>query len=104
MMQPVPVDDVMLVYPGDVEHLMPDLKAIPDEYREWTAAWSCRLFNDVFFRGVKQIKLYPREGINPDLAWRHVTAIMRSFSPKHEHKEMACRYLLDQWFKDAPWE
>ena len=56
MMQPVPVDDVMLVYPGDVEHLMPDLKAIPDEYREWTAAWSCRLFNDVFFRGVKQIK------------------------------------------------
>lgn len=104
MMAPHPVDDVLLAFPANVEHLMPDLKEIPEEYWHWTASWSCRLFTDVFFKGVKEIRLYPREGIDPDLAWRHIRAIMGTFSIKHEHKEAACRYLMDQWFSDAMWD
>lgn len=104
MMTPIEVSDVLMVFPGDVAGLIPAEKDIPEAYWESDGSWPCRLFNDLFFKGVRNIKLHPKDDIDPELAWRHIRAIMGSFQPKHEHKEAACRYLFDSWFADATWE
>ena len=104
MMKPQDVDDVTLAFPARVGHLMPPEAEIPEQYWQADISWPCRLFNDLFFAGVKRLKLVPQEGIDTMQAWRHVRAIMGSFEPQHEYKEAACRYLLDQWFIGAHWE
>jgi len=61
------------------------------------------------FRGdpMDSVQLYTRPDIDPTLAIRHITAILRSFEPKHEHKIAATAFLLARWFAalrphDAP--
>jgi hypothetical protein len=48
-------------------------------------------------------EIKPKEGVDVDKALRHIQAIMRSYQPKHEHKEAAVAYLLSQWFDDVTW-
>jgi len=103
MMQPQVVTDVLLAYPADVSHLMPPEDKIPEEYWGSDDSWPCLLFRDMFFNGVKGLSLVPREGIDPSIAFRHIRAIMGTFSCQHEYKEAACRYLFDQWFVNASW-
>jgi hypothetical protein len=40
-----------------------------------------------------------KEGIDPELANRHLNAILRSFEPTHEHKITGVAYLLKCWIK-----
>ena len=103
-MFPIEVTDVLLAFPGEVTHLMPSEEEIPEEFWQDDGSWTQRLFADVFFSGVHNLTLVPKPGIQPDVAWRHIRAIMGSFQPKHEHKEAACRFLLDSWFVKATWE
>jgi hypothetical protein len=42
-----------------------------------------------------------KEGVDGNLAFRHLSAIQRSFTPKHEHKEAAVAYLASLWFEDV---
>jgi hypothetical protein len=102
-MKPQAVSDVLLAFPADVEVLMPSREDIPEEYWNYNDSWHCQLFSDMFFNGVRDLVLMPKDGIDPELAFRHIKAIMRSFQPKHEHKTAACCYLLDQWFETATW-
>lgn len=105
MLIPQEIDDTTLAFPGDVKKLMPLLTDEID--REFgmngSTKWN-KLFTDLFFRGVKNLKLTPKKGIDEKKAWRHIQAIMRSFQPKHEHKTAACAYLMSIWFEDATWE
>ena len=89
----------------DILKIMPDYKSIPDEFKNFNSKnkW-IRLCSDMFFLGVKNIKMTPRTGVDSDKAFRHVRSIMVSYAPKHEHKAAACAYLFDQWFSDATWE
>lgn len=98
---PQDVDDSPFGVPN-CAHLMPPVEAIPDlkdgSYSKWE-----RLFGDIFYSGLSNIKLYPRKGIDPDKAWAHLIAIVGSYMPKHEYKTAAFIYLANLWFKDAKW-
>lgn len=94
-----PVNDKLtrldLAFPVSVKHLMPDPSTIPRESKH------SGLVSRWFFSGLpKDTEFVPREGIEPGKALAHVKCIMGSFEPKHEHKEAACAFLLDQWFSE----
>lgn len=99
--QPQPVDDVLLAFPGDVRDLMPAMEDIPEEFRDRNSRSEWNLFvRDWFFSSnhLETWDLYPREGVDADQAYRHLSAVIRSFQPKHEHKEAAVAWLLSRWF------
>jgi hypothetical protein len=50
------------------------------------------------------LKFVVREGVDAKAAWRHCAALLRSFEPKHEHKEAGVAYLMSQYFESATWE
>jgi hypothetical protein len=93
---PQEVSDALLAFPGSVGPLMKDC---PSEFRhpywsKWQRTW--------FFEGLKEYPA-PKDGVDLRKAMRHLTAIQRSFEPKHEHKEAAVAFLASQWF-DVPRE
>lgn len=102
--QPKEVTDTDIAF-GSVKGLMPEYKDIPKEFNSYSGSkgWSNQLFADWFYSGLTKLELVPREGIDKDKALRHIRAIMRSFEPKHEHKEATCSYLLDKWFESGKW-
>ncbi len=100
-MKPIEVDDVSMAF-GGIKGLMPDRSQIPEEFQfNHNDTWGKRLFNDWFYRGLTKLELTPKEGINEEMALRHIRTIMGSFEPKHEHKEEAVAYLLDLWFESS---
>ncbi len=105
--QPSGIDDVTAVFPGSIRHLMPAYNELEAKYRQNYGTWGSKLFSDWFFCGITSSDgLVPREGIDKAKALRHISAVMRSFEPKHEHKEAACAFLFDQWFdgERSNWE
>ncbi len=101
--KPTPVDDITLAFPASVSALMPPMEDIPEEFMRMHGKWN-ELTTCWFFRGVKDLELKPKEGIDQDVALRHIRAILGSYEPKHAHKEAAVAYLLSLWFDDAKWE
>lgn len=101
--EPIDVDDVFLVFPASVRHMMPEYKDIPDEFKRGRTKWN-ELVGTWFFRGLKNVKYKPKEGIDQRKALRHIQAIMGSYEPKHEHKEAAVAYLLNQWYEDITYD
>lgn len=101
---PQPVDDLRLAFPANVAELMPSYHDIPDDFRRGRggAAQWVRFQRDWFFRGIKGVKLIPKDGIDPNQALRHLKAIQGSFEPSHEHKEAAVAYLASLWFEEPP--
>jgi hypothetical protein len=99
-MYPIKTDisDVFMAFPASVSDMMPAMKDIPEKYRHghtpanvFVAKW--------FFTGLKNPKFYPREGVNAEAAFKHISCILGSFEPKHEHKDAAVAFLLDEWFE-----
>jgi len=103
MFKVIEIDDVTMAFPADIMHLMPKYCDIPDEFKNGYTEWN-KIFANWFYCGIKMIKVVPKEGIDKAKAIRHITAIMGSYEPKHEHKEAAVSYLLSQWFDEFEWE
>lgn len=104
--QPHEIDGATAAFPGRVDHLIPPYAEIREKYG-YARTWGNRLFNDWFFSGIKSVDgLVPREGIDKAKALRHIATVMRSFDPKHEHKEAGCAFLFDKWFdgEKSKWE
>lgn len=105
MFEPKEVSDLDIIFPGNVNHLIPPEK-------EWIKANSHdfklgrKLFNDIFFSGLDDIKLVPKEGVDSDKAWRHIRVLIGTFSTKHEDKETMVAYLMQLWFdlEKSTWE
>lgn len=93
------ISDVDYAFPAHVLGLMPEFKNIPEKYKDGNTPANA-FVNMWFYSGVKGLRATPREGVDGVKAMRHLSAIMRSFEPKHEHKEAACAFLLDEWFSD----
>jgi len=107
-MKPQIIDEITLAFPAKVKHLIPTIKEHP-EYKKyidnWNGhTWGFKLFDDWFYFGIKDLKLIPKEGINPEEAIRHIRTIMRSFEPQHEDKTASCAFLFELWFESATWE
>ena len=95
-------DDEM-AFPTTVKGLLPEEEEIPEDYqglgsskeaREWVG-----LVERMFHRGVEDLALLPKEGVDPAKAYKHITYCMRSFEPKHERKISGCAYLFSLWFE-----
>ena len=75
-------------------------KPIPEDGPE---RW-LEFFSDCFFKGIADLQLYPKEGVDVDKAWRHIRALMRSWMPSHGDKESGCAYLMSQYFERVEWK
>jgi hypothetical protein len=83
---------------------LPDMAAIPAEFRRFGGTKWNKLVSDWFFSGLKSLKLATNEGVDKSAALNHIRALMASFEPSHEHKEAGVAYLMSQYFADAEWE
>ena len=104
-MKPIKVTGVQMAFGGDAMKLLPPYKEIPKEFTNSNTRnkWN-KFSSDWFFNGLKNLKVTPKDGINPEEAIRHLSTILRSFEPKHEHKEAGVAYLASQWFDDVQYE
>lgn len=98
---PQEISTIDAAFPAKVAHLMPKYDEIPEEFRNFNHhnKWQ-NLVSTWFFEGIKIKELKPKDGIDAKKAMRHIGTILKSFEPKHEHKEAACAYLLSLWFDD----
>jgi len=96
--QPIDINDALYAYPSGIEHLLPPVMDIPDEFLARDNKWK-EFINAMIFIGLKPTtNIYPRDGVDAKTAFRHIASIARSFQPKHEYKEAAMACLLDKWF------
>lgn len=85
--------------------LLPKWTDIPESFRDMNdESKYSKLVSDWFFGGLESLSGVPKEGIDPQLAFKNIKAILRSFDPKHEHKQAGCAFLLSEWFEDVKWE
>jgi len=98
-MKPIP-DITDLVF-GNIKHL-PPMNEIPKCFSMGSNTFQNRFIGQWFFRGLTATdiaKLIPKQGVDKEKALIAIVAILRSFEPKHEHKEAGCAYLLSEWFE-----
>ena len=98
--QPQVVSDVLHAFPADVSALMPKLDAIPEEFQSMNdhTVWN-KFVSAWFFTGWPQDQyIYTRPDVDAEVAFRHLETIMRSFQPKHEHKQAAVAWLMSRWY------
>jgi anti-sigma factor ChrR (cupin superfamily) len=93
-------DNVPWRFPANALDFMPKMDEIPEEFNDPRNKW-VKFQMDWFYRGLKDLKIVPKEGVDTVKAMRHLSAIQGSFAPKHEHKEAAVAYLASQWFEDV---
>lgn len=89
-----------VAFPATVVHLMPKYEDIPKEFKSSSNRWN-KLFNKWFFSGLRGATFIPKEGVDKMKALRHISAVMGSFEPSHEHKEAGVAFLLNEWFEDV---
>ncbi len=104
--KPIAVQDseVVIGSPYVEGRLLPDRKDIPDEFERDYNVWH-KFISEWFFLGLEEgYKIVPKEGIDLNLAMRHIVAVMKSFQPKHEHKEGGLAYLCSMWFESVDYK
>jgi hypothetical protein len=95
---PQEVSDVQMAFPGCLGDLIPPEDEIPEQFwRHNGTVWN-EFQSDWFFGGLDEPAFYPKDGIDPEMAYRHLATIQGSFEPAHEHKEAAVAYLASLWF------
>lgn len=96
-MKPVPIDDALVAFPGDVDHLIPPRENIPEEFKDGSSPW-CEWQRQWFYEG---LKTWPetKPGFDYAEVRRHLTALQNTFSTKHEHKEAMVAYLASLWLE-----
>lgn len=98
-MKPHKFSDVDRAFPAHVLEHMPKMEDIPAKYRRHSQDAIDRLFYKMFYGGFQgNPSFHPAPDIDAGEAWRHIDCILRSFQPKHEHKEAAVKYLVSLWF------
>lgn len=95
--QPTQVDDVDLAFHASVSHLMPKYEDIPQEFKRGPNKYIV-FQREWFYTGLK-VMPKAKEGIDIDMAMRHLATIQGSFEPKHEHKEAAVAFLASLWLE-----
>lgn len=102
MIKPVDVNPASMQPMNTVFKLLPKWSDIPDEFTNMNSRNKfIHVINQWFFNGLPENTVFiPKRGIEINKALRHVSAIMNSWEPKHEHKTAGCAYLLSLWFDD----
>ncbi|WP_435952694.1 hypothetical protein [Dryocola sp. BD626] len=84
--------------PEKMTDYLPPAHKIPKEFFSDSNKWS-RYIQGWFYGGLKESPI-AKDGVNFKDAAAHISVILASFEPKHEHKIAGCAYLASQWFKD----
>ena len=71
---------------------MPDIPSYPKrkEYENLVENW--------FFNGLESFDGNPKKGVQTNQALLHISCVLRSFQPSHEHKIASAAFLLNEWF------
>lgn len=94
---PIEVSDIDLAFPAHALKLMPPMAKIPEAFHRGNTVWN-KLANDWFFKGLEEPSFHMAPGVDGNQAHRHLSVILGSYEPKHEHKEAAIAYLASLWF------
>ncbi len=98
--QPQQVDPVDARMGASTTHeLIPAWEDIPEAFKDDGHPW-VSLMHRWFAVGIPGSVMNAREGIIRRAALAHLSAVMRSFAPRHEHKIAGCAYLCSLWFLD----
>lgn len=102
----VPELNIIDVTWGNIKHL-PKWGDLPQHFqRRWHGGEPyCDFISAWFYNGrapEDMARLVEKNGVDRAKALRAISAAMRSFEPKHEHKIVGCGYLLSQWFDLLP--
>lgn len=98
---PQGVSDLELAFPTHVSRLMPAWDVISPEFkshRNIYVDWADGMFFGESSQRVKDCSFCIADGIDNELACRHINAILGSFEPSHEHKIAAIAFLLSCWY------
>lgn len=104
MFQVKEISDMEAAFPADVKRLMPKWEEIPEEFKKFGGTPWNAIFNEWFYSGLKDMKAVPKPGVDRNKALRHILTIMRSYEPKHEHKEAAVSFLMSEWFESITYD
>lgn len=90
---------------SDMETFMPPREELPEPFNRYMGdtIWH-KVQSKWFYNGLNEEDisfLVPKEGIDKEGAILQLTAIQRSWLPKHEHKVAAVAYLLSRWFEET---
>ncbi|MEX3623757.1 hypothetical protein [Viridibacillus arvi] len=96
---PIKVTKTELAF-GRIDGLLPDMEKIPKEF--FNENNKCHhIISKWFFYGLSlKTDVEPKDGINIADAINHISAILASYQPKHEHKIAGCAYLLNEFFSE----
>lgn len=85
-----------------IGNYIPTWEEIPQEFKDERVEvkkW-IQLVNDIFFSGIKNEVLTPKEGIEKSTALGHMKMLLHSYDLSHEHKTVGVTYLMSLWFCD----
>lgn len=103
---PIELTKVQVAFPADALDYMPEYESCAT----WNGrgGWENQLQRDWMFVGIADIQLIPKRRYwgqaEINRAFKHLGAIQGSYASKHEHKEAAVAFLLNQWFLHARWK
>ena len=97
---PQVVDDETALF-GGLDGLLPPMEDIPKEFKQWRGTNWNKLVGEWFFAGIDSKVFIAKDGIDKQVALRHLGTCMSSWEPKHEHKTAACAYLMSLWFEEV---
>lgn len=102
-MRPVPTTVTNMDAEFGNSEFAPSRAEIPDEFFN---NFTHRKWHDIatqwFFDGLPHGTVFkPKTGVNKNQAIGAVSAVLRTFDLKHEHKKAAAAFLLSEWFEDV---
>lgn len=102
---PVPVSKLEIAFPATVLHLMPDVDAIPEEFWRSSNEWA-RIASSWFSAGLPaNVEFHMADGVGGQQMFEHLSCILGSYQPKHQHKIASVAFLLSKWCtKIENWE
>lgn len=101
--KPQEVDEATFIFPSSVVGvLLPERHEIPEHFDMFSPKkahpWM-DLIQGMFFGSYNEMWFSQRDGVDVTEAVRHISAVLRSFQPKHEHKVEGAAYLMSMWMK-----
>lgn len=99
----VDVPQIDFAFPSDViGRFLPPVEEIPKdfhgtkEHRYWEELAARLFYGDT---RNKDLQLYPKEGVDPEKAYRMINACLRSYQPRQEHKMLGVSFLFNSFFE-----
>ena len=101
------IDGATFAFPASVIEqglLLPESE-IPKDFPN-RELWE-ELFAKIFYSGGvkgKDLYLVQKKGVDGKKAFRQITAVMKSYQPRHQHKEIGVSFMFSEWFESYGWK